>query len=443
MATPLQTITPWGRLTRTPHQVQALHDRQQLLIDASPGEPTLAHGNSRSYGDVALNAGGRLLSTLGLDRFIGFDPGTGVIECEAGVLLDDLIKVALPQGWFLPVTPGTRFVTLGGAIANDVHGKNHHRFGSLGHHVLSLELARTDGQRITCSPEQQPEWLAASVGGLGLTGLIVSARLQLLRVAGEWMQCETLAYQSLAEFFQLSRESELGWDYVVSWVDCIHGVSGTSGNSGDVRGILFRANHAASAAAPPVDKRRKIPFTPPVSLINQATLRAFNSAYFHSQRYRQGLHTQHVLPFFYPLDSLLEWNRIYGPRGFYQYQCVLPRAAEQDACAELLRTLRAARRGSFLAVLKTFGDQAGAGLLSFPMPGTTLALDFANEGAATLQLFAQLDAIVTAAGGRLYPAKDAHMSAAMFKRGYPRWQEFLTYRDPGMASSMSRRLFGS
>ena len=432
-----QPVSSWGRLSQTLHQVQPLHDRHQLLLaQAGAVGPGLPYGNGRSYGDVCLNPGGRLWTTRGLDRFIAFDPATGQLSAEAGVLLDDIIRVALPQGWFLPVTPGTRFATLGGAIANDVHGKNHHRAGTLGEHVLALDLARTDGSRRVCSAQQQPDWLRATIGGMGLTGLIVSARLQLKRVPGPWLRTEALPYANLADFFRLSRESEADWDYTVSWVDCVHG-QGTNS-----RGIFFRGNAVAHDAPPPPARQRAVPLTPPVSLINRLSLRAFNAAYYAVNRRKSGAQLQHLLPFFYPLDGLLHWNRVYGPGGFYQYQCVLPRAVEAEATAALMATIRGSGQGSFLAVLKTFADRPAAGLMSFPLAGTTLALDFPNLGARTAQLFERLDAIVSEAGGRLYAAKDARMGAALFRQGYPQLEAFRRFRDPGISSAMSRRLMG-
>ena len=433
----VRPVSSWGRLSREPHLLQPLRDRHRLDLRGAGGGPALPYGNGRSYGDACLNPGGRLWTTRTLDRFISFDATSGVIECEAGVLLAEIIAVALPRGWFLPVTPGTRYVTLGGAVANDVHGKNHHRAGTLGEHVRSLVLARSDGSQLECSPSQRQEWLAATIGGLGLTGVIVSARLQLMQVPGPWLSTDTVSFETLSDFFTLSRESERDWEYTVAWVDCVHG------RGRDTRGIFFRANHALHDAASPSQRERAVPFTPPLSLINRATLRAFNAAYFLSHRLQGGSRWQHLLAFFYPLDGLLEWNRIYGPRGFFQYQCVVPRACEHDATAELMQAIRASGRGSFLAVLKTFGDRAPAGLLSFPMAGTTLALDFPNEGERTEQLFARLDAIVSAAGGRLYPAKDARMGRDLFHQGYPRLEEFLRYRDPGISSAMSRRLLGA
>ncbi len=430
----LQAVSAWGRLSHELHRVQSLHDRSRLALQPAGG---IAFGNGRSYGDACLNPGGPLWTTRGLDRFIAFDAGTGVLECEAGVLLDEVIALALPRGWFLPVTPGTRFVTLGGAIANDVHGKNHHRRGTLGEHVLSLELARTDGQRLQCSRTQQPDWLRATIGGLGLTGVIVSARLQLMRAPGPWLQTETRAFGDVSEFFALAQDSEADWEYTVAWIDCAHG-------RGDaLRGLFFRGNPVAHEAAEPPPRSRRVPLTPPLSLVNRASLRVFNAAYFAAHRRQTATRIQHYLPFFYPLDSLLDWNRIYGPRGFYQYQCVVPAASDPAASIALLGAIRASGQGSFLAVLKTFGARAPAGLLSFPMAGTTLALDFPNEGARTAALFDRLDAIVAQAGGRLYPAKDARMPRALFERGYPALADFARYRDPGLSSAMSRRLMGS
>jgi len=426
-------VGSWGGLQRSAHRIEPLSDRTRLSLRAGAASPGLAYGNGRSYGDVCLNPGGLLWKTRNLDRFISFDPATGQLECEAGVLLDEIIAMVLPQGWFLPVTPGTRFVTVGGAIANDVHGKNHHHAGSFGEHVLALSLLRSDGQRLECNGTQQADLLRASIGGLGLTGVIVSAKLQLRRVGGPWLDTETTVFDGLDAFFALSGAAEQGCEYNVAWIDCLHGS----------RGVFFRANHGAGGGTAPPQRQRDLRFTPPLSLINTASLRLFNAAYFRCHAARQGASRQAWAPFFYPLDGILHWNRIYGPQGFYQYQCVIPRAAERSATPELLAAISASGMGSFLAVLKTFGTREPAGLLSFPMAGTTLALDFPHQGERTLALFERLDAIVVAAGGRLYPAKDARMSRAMFESGQPRLAEFLPYRDPGMSSAMSRRLLGS
>ena len=415
-----------------------LWDRTRLeLAREGPEAVGLPFGNGRSYGDVCLNPGGTLWSTRGLDRFIAFDRENGSLECEAGVLLKEIIEVALPHGWFLPVTPGTQFVTLGGAIANDVHGKNHHQAGTFGEHIERIVLQRTDGTRIECGPLSARDWLEATIGGLGLTGVIVSAKLRLKRVPGPWLETEAITFSSLQEFFSLSHSSDSSWEHTASWIDCV------GHTARETRGVFFRGNFVVCDARPPRIRPRRFPLTPPISLVNGVSLRLFNQAYFHLNRRRSGRSLSYFAPFFYPLDSLLDWNRIYGPRGFYQYQCVVPRSAELDAIGELLGSIAESGTGSFLAVLKTFGDRRPAGLLSFPMAGTTLSLDFPNFGERTKRLFTRLNAIVLAAGGRLYPAKDACMTRDMFERGYPRLGDFLQYRDSGISSAMSRRLIGS
>lgn len=431
-------VTSWGRLSVESHSVVPLRDRTTLHLALSGSEDRgLAYGNGRSYGDVCLNPGRKLWTTRGLDRFIAFDTVNGVLDCEAGVLLKEVIEVALPHGWFLPVTPGTQFATLGGAIANDVHGKNHHSSGTLGEHVESLLLQRTDGASIECGRAAERHWFEATVGGLGLTGVVIRARLRLKKVPGPWLNTETLTFGSLNEFFSLSAESEGDWEYSVAWSDCV-GVRNRHG-----RGVFFRGNHAEHDAAAPFRRPRTVPVTPPTSLVNGWSLRLFNSVYFRANQLRTGHKVTHYAPFFYPLDSVQNWNRIYGPKGFYQYQCVVPRSVERAAIGELLSVIARSGTGSLLAVLKTFGNRASAGLLSFPMAGTTLALDFPNLGDRTMCLFDRLNSIVLAAGGRIYPAKDACMPRELFERGYPRLAEFMVYRDPGISSAMSRRLMGS
>jgi FAD/FMN-containing dehydrogenase len=275
---------------------------------------------------------------------------------------------------------------------------------------------------------------AATVGGLGLTGVIVEAELQLRRIPGPWLEVETLPYRDLETFFELADQSEAGWEYTVSWIDCLH-------RNG--RGIFMRANHAAADLPEPEPRADvQFPFVPPVSLVNGWSLRPLNSVYYHLKR-SQARSVQHYQTFFHPLDRIRAWNRLYGPQGFYQYQCVLPRAAGSAGIKALLNAIAGAGLGSFLAVLKTFGQREPVGMLSFAQPGVTLALDFPNAGVTTLGLFEQLDTIVAQAGGRLYPAKDARMPRALFEAGYPRLAEFLPLRDAGISSAMSRRLLGS
>jgi FAD/FMN-containing dehydrogenase len=436
-----QPVAAWGRLSATLHHVTAPAQRGDvpaLMQQArAAGTPGLAHGLGRSYGDVALNPPGPLWKLHTLDRFIAFDSHTGVLECEAGVSLADIIRVALPRGWFLPVTPGTQFVTVGGAIANDVHGKNHHSMGCFGDHVLELDLCTSAHGLLRCSVTEHVELLAATIGGLGLTGVITRARLQLQPVPGPWVEQQTQAFGSLPEFFALSADAEGAWPYTVAWIDCL----ATRGQS--LRGLLFCGRHVAHDAPLPARPQRSMPATPPVSLVNRASLVAFNTLYWQHHRRHQG--QQRLVPwqpFFYPLDSIGQWNRIYGPRGFYQYQCVLPVATQAAALQELLSVIARSGSGSFLGVLKTFGSRPSRGLLSFPMPGATLALDFPNHGQETLRLFDTLNRIVAQAGGRLYPAKDAAMPRTLFEAGYARLAEFIPHRDPAISSAMSRRLMG-
>lgn len=436
-----QVFASWGRVERLEHVALGLSGRHQLL-PAFDGH-VLPFGNGRSYGDSNLNEGGALLLGRQLDRFIEFDPASGRLRCEAGVLLEEIIRLVLPQGWFLPVTPGTQFVTVGGAIANDVHGKNHHVAGSFGNHVAGFEVLRSDGARLWCSPDENPQLFAATIGGLGLTGLITWAELRLRRVANPWMDSETVRFSNLGEFFELSQASERDFEYTVSWIDCAFSGKRLG------RGLFNRANHAPAVMDPSAlpkgatlesPRSLKVPLTPPVSLINSLSLKSFNTLYFHRQGPDQVRGLQHYRPFFYPLDALLEWNRIYGPRGFYQYQCVVPHEKAFAATQRLLEAIAASGMGSFLAVLKQFGEPASLGMLSFPCPGTTLALDFPNQGPRLHKLFAVLDRIVLEAGGRLYVAKDGRMPGDVFRAGYPRLPEFLPHVDPRFSSSWWRRV---
>lgn len=422
----------WGRWPQHRHRTIALANRYQRLALDDPGS-LLPYGNGRSYGDSCQNDGGTLLLTRGLDRYIAFDADNGVIECEAGMLLGEIIGFALPRGWFVAVTPGTCFVTLGGAVANDVHGKNHHRLGTFGHHVLGFELLRSDGSERWCTPSENADWFAATVGGLGLTGLIRRVRLQLRRVPGPFLRGESLRFANLSGFFELSHDSDADHEYTVSWLDC------TAQGRQRGRGVFMRANHAAVEGTIPRESRWRLPFTPPLPLVNRLSLRLFNTLYYHRPA-AQRPDVWHYRPFFHPLDGVRDWNRIYGPDGFYQYQCVIPPAVAEESLEEMLGTIAASGSGSFLAVLKKFGEQASPGLLSFVRPGVTLALDFPNAGSPTLKLLETLDGITRKAGGAVYPAKDARMSAASFQQYFPRWKEFRRFIDPRFSSSFWRRV---
>ena len=433
----MMLVKSWGCLASAPHEVLYLNDIFKVKdLVCHRGKLGVAHGMGRSYGDVCLNPEGKLWVTTGLDHFIAFDEINGRLMCEAGVLLRDIQRLVIPRGWVLPVTPGTQMVTVGGAISNDVHGKNHHVFGSFGDHLQNLTLLRTNGELIKCGPHEQADWFAATVGGLGLTGVITQAEIQLQPVSGPWLDTETIPYANLNEFFHLADTSEPNWEHTVSWIDCINGGGG--------RGLFMRGNHTNVGERPaPQGHKLTMPTVPPVSLVNKLSLRTFNMAYYHLKKRQAGRAIAHYEAFFYPLDNLLKWNRMYGPKGFFQYQSVVPREVGQDAVQAMLKEIARSGDGSFLSVLKTFGNRQAVGMMSFPQPGVTLALDFPNHGERTHKLFKRLDAIVFEAKGRIYPAKDARMPRDLFEAGYPLLNKFTKYRDPGISSALSRRLMGS
>lgn len=431
----LNALDSWGRYPRVSQHAFQVNDRH-AMIPSFEGL-ALPRGNGRSYGDSCLNADGMLLQTLELDRLIAFDPASGVLRCESGVLLADILDFSVPRGWFLPVAPGTKYATLGGAVANDVHGKNHHVAGSFGSHVRAFELLRNDGTRRQCSMTENHEWFAATIGGLGLTGLMTWVEIQLKRVPGPWLMTETRKFEDLDEFFALSNGPEGKHEYTVAWVDC------AARGKALGRGLFTSAEHTESAvgAAPPRSGRGpSMPFTPPVSLVNGFSLRAFNWLYYHKQMRAVSHALQHYDPVFFPLDGIRNWNRIYGPRGFLQYQCVVPLGVARDVIAELLRQIASSGMGSFLAVLKLFGDKPSPGMLSFPRPGATLALDFPNSGPDTFRLLDRLDDLVASADGAVYPAKDARMSGKHFRQFFPAWERFQPYIDPRFSSSFWRRV---
>jgi len=397
----------------------------------------IAVGAGRSYGDVGLNPGGLGLSTAHLNKMLYFDEVSGVLECESGVLIRDIQSTFHSRGWISPVTPGTSFVTVGGAIANDVHGKNHHSMGSFGNHVLEIVLSRTNGEVLICSETENPELFKATLGGLGLTGVIMRAKIRLARIQSPWVQSEKIIFQDLSGFFELSKESEQNFESSVAWFDCSTRKSG--------RGSFIRGNHVSSdrVAPPAPDSSFKFPFTPPFSLVNRFSLSPLNMAYFQLQKLSKGARLESMWDFYYPLDSIRNWNKAYGPKGFYQYQSVIPLDASKEATKEMVSIISKSGTGSFLAVLKTFGSLQSKGLLSFPMEGVTLALDFPSNGGGTEKLFKELDAVVLANKGRLNPSKDARMSKKMFEAGYPEFSEFEKCRDEGITSGFSKRIFGS
>jgi len=418
-------LESWGRFPPARQQVQLVQEvRWRSDAPDFSQRPVLPYGQGRSYGDSCLNNGGVLLTTGALDRLISFDTQTGLLRCEAGITLGALLQVIVPRGFFLPVLPGTKHVSVGGAIANDIHGKNHHRQGTFGRHVRSLELLRSDQSRTELFPGQP--LFAATVGGLGLTGLVTQATLQLRPVPGPSLRSEAIRFNRLEEYVELAQQSDARCEYTVAWIDCLSREPG--------RGVFFRGDHAEGETRPP-KRRLSVPFDLPSGALNSLSVRAFNLCYRAFNR--PGMKLVHHEPFFFPLDTVARWNRIYGKRGFFQFQCVV---SETRTIKKLLERVARAGTGSFLSVLKTFGDLPSPGMLSFPRKGFTLTLDFGNRGPETTKLLAALEAEVREAGGALYPAKDAQMSRETFASSYPRAAEFAQHLDPAFSSSFWRRV---
>ena len=422
----------WGRLPKaTPATVRRVHWRSELAdLELGPA-PVLPHGLGRSYGDSCLNDGGVLIDSSPLCRFIQFDPERGIVRAEAGLSVAELLEVIVPRGWFIPVSPGTQFVTLAGAVANDIHGKNHHGAGTLGCHVRRFELLRSDGTRRECSPDENAELFRATIAGMGLTGFVSWVEIQLKRIPGPCLQLEQIRFRSFDEYLALEMESSSGFEYTVSWIDCLA--------SGPTRGLFQRANFAEGEVPRRRPLQLRVPVDVPSFLLNAFTMKLFNSGIYGSQWRDRVSRLTHYVPFFYPLDRVLDWNRAYGKAGFYQYQFLVP-IDEDQAFREILDRISASRQGSFLVVLKKFGAIRSPGLMSFPRAGLTLALDFPNRGQATLDLLDDLDRLVQEAGGAVYPAKDARMSPGSFQSYYPQWKEFSRYRDPNFSSSFWRRV---
>jgi decaprenylphospho-beta-D-ribofuranose 2-oxidase len=408
----------WGRYPRIDARTIQATSLAQLAGSLDGDAPLIARGLGRSYGDSSLAP--LMLSTRSLDLLQSFDPQNGVVVCEAGTTLDDLLRVFVPRGWFLPVVPGTRFVTVGGAVASDVHGKNHHLDGSFTAHVQEIELMLGNGECVHASPAENPDLFYATCGGMGLTGVILRVTFKLRRIASAEMLESTLKCSGLDALLE-SFEQRHGSPYSVAWVDCI--ASGPKLG----RSLLMLGEHCADgplAVGP--SRPRSVPLDMPRRLLNRTGGWAFNALYWSRAGHTRVARRRSFEQFFFPLDALAHWNRLYGAAGFVQYQFVLPKPAGALALREVLQRIASSGCPAFLAVLKAFGA-ANRNLLSFPMEGYTLALDFKAE-AAVFDLLDALDPIVLHHGGRIYLAKDARMSEATFKRGYPRWQEFEAVR---------------
>jgi FAD/FMN-containing dehydrogenase len=394
-------------------------------------------GMGRSYGDVCLLNGGNLLVTTGMNRLIDFDAETGLLTAEAGITLAQILDFAVPRGFFLPVSPGTKYVTLGGAIANDIHGKNHHVAGTFGRHVTQFELVRSDGARKLCSATENSDFYAATIGGLGLTGFISWAQLRLKPIVSRLIDYEGIQFHGIDEFLDLTRQSQ-DIEYTVSWIDC------ASTGKNFARGVFMQGDHSTKRGdlKPSPEPKLVFPFDAPGFALNHLSVSLFNTAFFHKQVHDRVVTVQDYEPFFYPLDKVLHWNRMYGKRGLLQFQYVIPWENAREGTIAILKEVAKSGLASFLAVLKVFGDAPSPGLMSFPKPGITLALDFPIKPDKSFPLFERLADMTREFGGRLYPAKDAAMTAAQFQTFYPQWQQFARYRDPQLTSSFWERVTG-
>jgi decaprenylphospho-beta-D-ribofuranose 2-oxidase len=416
------------------------------LVGHAPQSSLIPRGLGRSYGDAALNGGGGVLQSDRLDRMLAFDSATGILVCEAAVSLADILETFLPRGFFFPVTPGTKFVTVGGAIASDVHGKNHHRSGSMATSVLGFRLLTARGEILECSRQENVDAFWATLGGMGLTGFVLDARLRLERVPSAWMRVDFEKAPHLDAVLERCAASDRDYAYGVAWIDCV--ARGASLG----RSVLMRADHAEATELPsrgrespfqtPNRFEPSVPFVLPNATLNSLSVRVFNSLFY-------GLHGvgRHVVDcgrYFYPLDAVHHWSRIYGRRGMIQYQLALPPETSRRGLIEVLEELSSARRSSFLAVLKSFGPSSG-GLLSFPRPGFTLALDLPYTGEDLIRTVRRMDEIVLRHGGRIYLAKDSTLGPDHFAEMYPELRQFREIKaeldpDERFASSQSRRL---
>jgi FAD/FMN-containing dehydrogenase len=428
----------WGRYPRYGAKVLPLHWQGDFpAVTAGIHDSALPVGMGRSYGDVCLLKDGNLLLTTGMNRLIDFDAETGLLTAEAGVTLAQILDFAVPRGFFLPVSPGTKYVTLGGAIANDIHGKNHHSAGTFGCHITQFELVRSDGAHLLCSPTGNPEFYAATIGGLGLTGLISWATLQLKPIVSRMIDYEGIQFHGIDEFLDLTDQSK-DIEYTVSWIDC------ASTGKNFARGIFMQGDHSMRRGSlkPSAKPKLVFPFDAPGFALTHATVSLFNTAYFHKQIHKRVVSLQDYEPFFYPLDKVLHWNRMYGKRGLLQFQYVIPWDNAKEGTIAILHEVAKSGLASFLAVLKAFGDVPSPGMMSFPKPGITLALDFPIKSDKSFPLFARLADMTREFGGRLYPAKDAAMTAPQFQSFYPQWEQFARYRDPMLTSSFWERVTG-
>ncbi len=441
-------LSGWGRFpvekcdAYRPESVEEIRE----LIRVAPSESLISRGMGRSYGDASLNSGRGVILHERLNRILSFDPETGLLHCEASVTLAEIIDVFLPQGFFPAVTPGSKNISLGGAIAADVHGKNHHRDGTISGQVLGFHVLTGEGELVSCSRSENSRLFWATLGGMGLTGAVVDVRLKLRRVDSSYLKTQTIRTTDLQETLDEIILRDRDYDYSVAWIDCLARKKSLG------RALLLRANPASPSELPsferesPYSIRRKLPLTVPFSMpsffLNSGNMKAFNSCFYWWPRRTEAL--RDFESYFYPLDAISNWNRVYGQKGVLQYQLVLPLESSSQGLREILERVAESGWASFLGVLKSTGPESG-GLLSFPFEGTSLALDFPNRHDSIFAFLRELDRLVIHYGGRTYLAKDSSLTPSTFRTMYPAYEDFLEVKaevDPNgrFSSSLSRRI---
>ncbi len=415
-------ITNWNNYPVKNAELLFFDSLPELRDQVTTHAPLIARGLGRCYGDASLQD--TILATVKYDKAVSFDKSEGVFECQSGLSLDEVLKIIVPRGWFLPVTPGTKFITVGGAIASDIHGKNHHIDGSFSNHVLGMQLMLADGSLVSCGPTDNVDLFRATCGGMGLTGVILRVRFKLKKIESSYIiqkQVKASSLDELLEHFENYKYST----YSVAWIDCLK----KGRHFG--RSILMLGEHAnledlssrqsKNPLATHGDPRLGMPFNLPSFVLNKFSVKAFNTLYYRKNVRPIQENVVHYDPYFYPLDFIHSWNRMYGRKGFVQYQFVVPMDAV-EGLVQIMTRISRRNMGSFLTVLKVFGPQDS--LISFPMKGYTLALDFPVED-GLFDFLDELDALVADHGGRVYLTKDARMNASFFKESYPGYEEFV------------------
>jgi len=431
----MKKLNPWNNIPKSKN-TKILNFEGNLNINFNNDSKFLGRGRGRSYGDVCLNNNGTLITTNELNKILYFDGINGFIECESGVTVKELLEYLIPKGWFLPVVPGTSFVTIGGAIANDIHGKNHHKLGSFGNFVESINLLTSKKGLITCSPTINKENYRATIGGIGLTGLIISVKIKLIKIENDLIDSKSIKFYSINEFFKLNSELENNNEYTVSFIDI-------NLKTKNLRGIFHVGNHSHEIKKHKVKKHQKLsvvlPLVQSFSIVNNFTISLINNLYFWINKSNVPK-KQHYRSFFFPLDLIKNWNKAYGKKGFYQYQFVVPIHNSKNVMKEVIDLISLFKQKPVLSVLKTFGKIESEGLLSFPQEGLTLAMDFQNKGDKTLDMLNNLDEIIIKNSGRVYIAKDCRMDKKSFENFYSNFDKFSKFIDPRFSSTFLERI---